>query len=88
MVTNGYSGMKHVTPSDTVTLDTLNPSGTGSLPTGFIVGTAGTLHVKYANGIDDTIPSGKITAGTLYPVSLKKVMDSGTSAADIRVCFD
>lgn len=46
-------------------------------------GTAGALAVLTAYGEEVIIPSGALAAGVMHPIAVKKVLSTGTDAADI-----
>jgi hypothetical protein len=64
-----------ITPSDTSDL-----SGQCN---GLLVGTDGSLRIKFSDGSQETIPSGVFSTGIFHPGAIKKVFSTGTTAGDI-----
>lgn len=50
---------------------------------GILVSVAGTIAVTDINGNDVTLTATQIVAGTIYPLQIKRIKSTGTSATGI-----
>jgi len=73
-----------VVPSDTGNLARAD----GQLPCAFVVsGLLGDVAVTTADGSEITIPEEILAVGTIFPLSVRRIWDSGTTAAAIYVLY-
>jgi hypothetical protein len=76
--TGPIEDVKDVTPSDSTDL----PYGTAR---GFLFQAAGTLRVTTAKGTTQNFSG--LSANTLYPIAVKRVHSTGTTATGIKALY-
>lgn len=54
---------------------------------GISFGTVEALAVVWADGTEQTIPSGALVAGVMHPMRVSRIKATGTTAADIVAYF-
>lgn len=82
-VNTGYSDIAAVTPDNDATLE----NAAGRLPTAVVASVSGTLAVLTADNRTITIPALLVVANVRIPVTVRKVLATGTTATGIHVLY-
>jgi len=72
-----------VTPDNDATLE----NNDGEIPAGFVVGTLGDVRVLTGDGRDIVVPEEVITAKQIFPLAVRKIFSTNTTAAVIYVLY-
>ena len=88
MAQNDFTPQKAGPESPPVHGRSWTPTDAADLPficRGFTIAAEGALHVTWASGVEETIPTGHYAVGVTHPARFKKIWDSGTGPSVVRI---